>query len=81
MPTGGTVRDVDTRPLLHPLRHAFWLRRWCCHLAQGLAAQGQGGGFAAVSQHAVMTDTNEARGQDMHQKAFDEGMGMELHDF
>ena len=81
MPTGGTVRDVDTRPLLHPLRHALWLRGWCCPLAQGLAAQGQGGGFAAVSQHAVMTDTNEARGQDMHQKAFDEGVGMELCDF
>jgi hypothetical protein len=50
-------------------------------LSQGLPAQGQGVGFAVVRQQAVVTDANEARGQDMHQKALDEGVGMELHDF
>ena len=82
MTTRRTSRDVDTRPLLHPLGHALWLRlrRWV-HLSQGLAAQGQGGGFAAVSQQAVMADANEARGQDMHQEALDEGVGIELRGF
>ena len=64
MSTDRTARDVDARPLLHPLRHALWLMVWRWHaLAQGLSAQGQSVSFAAVSQQAVMTDANEARNE------------------
>ena len=39
MTTDRTARDVDPRPLLHPLEHTFGLRgAWRFELSQGLAA-------------------------------------------
>ncbi len=39
MTTDRTARDVDTRPLLHPLEHTLGLRgAWRLELPQGLAA-------------------------------------------
>jgi hypothetical protein len=63
-----TPRDVDAGPPLHLLRHALRLRwrRWL-HLPQCLPAEGQGVGFTAVRQHAVMSNPHEARRHHMEQ--------------
>ena len=77
--TRGTPRDVDAGPTLHRLSHALrprW-RRWL-PLPQCLTAEGQGVGFTAICQHAVMTNPHKARRHDMEQEALDKGVGLKL---
>jgi hypothetical protein len=51
MPAPRTSRDVDPRPLLHPLHDAFGLgNRGIGRLPQGLPTLPQGFGFASIAQ-------------------------------
>ena len=79
MATLRTAGDVDTPPLLHPLRHVFGCgNRWVGRLPQGLATPPQGLGFASIGQKAAVTNSHKARGQNMQQKALDKGVCRQL---
>jgi hypothetical protein len=79
MPTLRTARDIDARPLLHPLRDAFGLgNRWIRRLSQGLPTLPQGLGFASIGQQAVMANAYKARGQQVEQKALDKDLSRQF---
>jgi hypothetical protein len=79
MPALGTAGDVDTGPLLHPLRHGFGLwNRGIGQVAQRLATPPQGLRFAAVGEKAAVADADEACGQRMQQKPLDKDVSGDL---
>src|SRR5262245_51117911 len=58
-----TLRQVDTRALLHPLDHTLWTAwGWLGGLAQQCPTAAQGPRLVPVGEEAVMPETHEAAG-------------------
>jgi hypothetical protein len=56
-----TAGDVDTYPLLHPLRHGLWSgNRWVGRVSQGVSTLPQGMRFTAIGEQTVMAYADKA---------------------